>query len=355
MDTRERFLAAMNYGNLDRVPFWEFWGFEKETINRWRCEGLMNMNVTDFFGLDTWEMIQIDTGPIPSFVPRTISEDERSKIEVREDGVTVRVLKNRPTIIYSGIDYPVKDRKDFDKIKKRYNPTDPRRYPKTWSNDLLDYYEKANHPIGLWAPAFFRQAQNHWMGTRNLLIAFHKNPRFVHEMFSFWADFLIETTRQAVENAKIDFVCLTEDIAGRNGPLISPRIYREFILPYEKEVIEFFKRNGITIVMVDCSGDITQLIPIFLEAGYNCLTPVEAQAGMNVLKLRREYGKELRFIGNISLQAIIKGGETIIREVSSKAPLVKEGGYIPSTDDIVSPDVSLQNYAYYLKILKKFL
>jgi len=127
MNTRERFLAAMNYGNLDRVPFWEFWGFEKETINRWRCEGLMNMDVTDFFGLDTWELIQIDTGPIPSFVPRTISGDERSRIEVREDGVTVRVLKNRPTIIYSGIYYPIKDRKDFDKIKKRYNPMDPPR------------------------------------------------------------------------------------------------------------------------------------------------------------------------------------------------------------------------------------
>ncbi len=113
MNTRKRFLAAMNYGNPDRVPFWEFWGFKKETVNRWLCEGLMNMNVTDFFGLNTWEMIQIDTGSIPRFVPRTRSEDERSRIEVREDRVTVRVLKNRPTIIYSGIDYPVKNRKDF--------------------------------------------------------------------------------------------------------------------------------------------------------------------------------------------------------------------------------------------------
>ncbi|MEM1582272.1 MAG: hypothetical protein QXK89_07160 [Candidatus Bathyarchaeia archaeon] len=57
------------------MPLWEFWGFEGEKINRWQCEGLMN--VTDFFGSDTWELVQIYTGPIPRFVPRTISEDEK--------------------------------------------------------------------------------------------------------------------------------------------------------------------------------------------------------------------------------------------------------------------------------------
>ncbi len=345
----------MNYESFDRVPLWEFWGFETETINRWHREGLLDMSVTDFFELDTWELVQIDSGSIPRFVSKTISEDERYRIVNREDGVTVKVSRDRPNMIYIGLDYPVKNRTDFERIKKRYKPTDMMRYPKAWSDELLDYYEEAEHPIGLWAPGFFRQAQNHWMGTKETLVAFHKDPKLVHEMFSFWAEFLIEAMRQVVENAKIDFVCLTEDIAGRDGALISPRMYSEFILPYEKEVLAFFKKNGIATLMVDCSGNIEHLIPVFLEAGYNCLTPVETQAGMDVLQLNKAYGKKLRYIGNMSLQAIVEGGEIIEKEVEYKASLVKKGGYIPSTDDIVSPDVPLKNYTRYLNILKTLL
>jgi len=82
-------------------------------------------------------------------------------------------------------------------------------------------------------------------------------------MLSFWAWFLIEATKLVVENTRIDLVCLTGDVVCKNGSIISPRMYSKFFF-LRKEVISFFKSKEIDIVMVDCSGSIIQLIPIFL-------------------------------------------------------------------------------------------
>ncbi len=174
-------------------------------------------------------------------------------------------------------------------------------------------------------------------------------------MFDFFVDFQIEAARKAVEEAKIDFATIWEDMAYRTGPHISPKAFEEFMLPGYKRITAFLRKNGIDIIMVDSDGDIRPLVPLFLEGGVNCLYPLEVQAGMNWVELRKRFGKKFRAIGNIDKRALINGLDAIEKEVDAKLSMAMDGGYIPSIDHAVPADVPFQNYVYYVKLLKKRL
>jgi len=172
-------------------------------------------------------------------------------------------------------------------------------------------------------------------------------------MFDFFVDFQIEAARKAVEEANIDFATIWEDMAYRTGPQISPKAFEEFMLPRYKRVTAFLRKNGIDIIMVDSDGDIGPLVPLFLEGGVNCLYPLEVQAGMNWVELRKRFGKKFRAIGNIDKMALINGLDAIEKEVDAKLSMAMDVGYIPSIDQAVPADVPFQNYVYYVKLLKK--
>ena len=102
-------------------------------------------------------------------------------------------------------------------------------------------------------------------------------------------------------------------------------------------------------ISLDSDGDITKLIPIWLEGGVNVIYPFEVQAGMDVIKARKEFGKELRMIGGFDKRACAKGKKAIDKEFDRLEPLVKEGGYILSPDHSFPPDVSFENYRYFME------
>ena len=107
------------------------------------------------------------------------------------------------------------------------------------------------------------------------------------------------------------------------------------------------------LIFVDIDGDVTKLVPLWLEAGVNGILPFEVQCGMDVNAFRREYGKELLMMGGINKRALITGGKDIDDELRRVAPLVEEGGYIPWLDHSVPPDVSYDNFLYYMDGLQK--
>lgn len=355
MNARERFRRTMHYENPDRLPFYQFIGFWSETTNRWYGEGLpTGMSVQDYFGFDKREMIPLDYGPIPQFVPKTLHEDERYRTEVRTNGITVKVLKTN-TSMPGFIEFPVKTRADWENIKKRYDPKDAKRYPKTWGDELIDYYNTVDHPVGIHLGSCFGWAR-FLMGLQKLAVSFYREPDLVHEIMDFWADFTVELIKPAVEAVKFDFATIWEDMAYKNGPHISPRQFREFMLPSYKKVTEYAKSNGIDIIMVDTDGNHEAITALFLEGGVNCLYPLEVRAGMDALLIRKKYGRELRLVGNIDKTALVIGKDAIKKEIDSKLPfLVKDQGYIPSVDHCVPADVPFEHFKYYVSLIKQYI
>ncbi|MEM1515235.1 MAG: hypothetical protein QXH24_04205, partial [Candidatus Bathyarchaeia archaeon] len=94
---------------------------------------------------------------------------------------------------------------------------------------------------------------------------------------------ILRAIEKAVKEIKpiIDFAHWWEDMCYNNGPLISPRLFKEFMVPEYKRVTSFLKDHGIWINIVDCDGNINSLVPLWLEAGINCMFPLEVRAGTN--------------------------------------------------------------------------
>jgi uroporphyrinogen decarboxylase len=133
---------------------------------------------------------------------------------------------------------------------------------------------------------------------------------------------------------------------------VNPEVFRRFALPHYQRVCCWLREQGIQHIGLDSDGNISQLIPIWLEGGINMLWPFEVQSGMDVVAVRREYGKDLVIMGGIDKREIAKGGKTMQREVDRVMPLVEDGGYLPELDHSVPPDVSWPVFCEYIDYLK---
>jgi len=380
LDVRERFLKTMRFEKVDRPPLCEFIGYWPETVQRWYKEGLpVGADLEAYFGFDRgltpnpWMTevslsyslsghvdidpgkVPIDYGPIPRYGPKVLEEDERYRLVLDAAGIKKRFVKGRITGMPQFLEHPVKDRRDFQGMKPRFDPDDTRRLPRNLTDDMIEYYNKRKFPLGVEFPGFFATGRT-LMGTERLLISFFKAPSQVEEIMDFWGNFLTAVLERVVEHIRIDYAVSFEDMAYKKGPHISPRLFREFMQPQYKKVTSMLRRNGVDVVIVDSDGNIEPLVASLLESGVNGILPLEVGAGMNAVSLRKKYGKSLRMIGNINKKALLAGPEAITKDLESKVrELVKEGGYIPGIDHEVPEDISFSNYCFYVDHLKRIL
>jgi len=376
MSTRERFLKCMRFEPVDRPPNYEL-GYWYQTVQRWLKEGMpleaypwINEKVPEgeedgplyghkYFGIAQRPALPINFGPIPPFEYKVIQETERYLLFRDELGRLRKALKpgtvgGMRMSMDTYIDFPVKDRKDFEEMKKRHDPHDPRRYPNNWREIVARYSDDRKVPvclvpngsIGLYSK--LRQ----WMGTFGISKAFFRQPRLVHDMLDFITDFIIETVKKAIHDVHADYFNFFEDFAAKGGPHISPRIFKEFFLPRYQRVTKFLRKNGIEIIWLDTDGDARALIPLLIEAGITCLWPLEIASGMEPEKIREEYGHQLALSGGIDKRALFGNKKSIEKELSKIPELIADGGYIPTIDHAVPPEVPYENWLinYYLII-----
>ncbi len=105
---------------------------------------------------------------------------------------------------------------------------------------------------------------------------------------------------------------------------------------------------------MDCDGNIEQLIPLWLEAGINGVWPLEVAAGMDALRLRQRYGRDLLLVGGIDKRELARDRAAVHAEVLRQVPCLNEqGGYIATVDHSVPPDVPFDNYVYFRELLRE--
>ena len=369
MNNLERFLAVMAYDPVDRVPNWEL-GVWPQTRDRWEAEGLdpttLHWRWFDGeakLGMDPKEFIPFNGKLVPPFEYQVYEEDART-ITFRDGLGRIRRALKEGTVgggrmsMDTYLSFPVESMADWKAIKKRLDPTSPQRYEPNWELLRLTGWSRREHPL-IFGPntsteGFYWFARE-MMGTEGLSYAFFDQPNLVHDMMEFRATFLIEAARPVLERIDVEYIILSEDMAMKTGPLISPRLYRTFIYPRLRRVVEFYKEHGVRYVGVDTDGNPEALIPMLMEAGIEILWPLERAAGQDPLRLREVYGRSLRLWGGVDKRVLVEGPEAIDRHLRRLAPLVEEGGFIPTVDHTVPPDVSWENFQYYMAQKDKLL
>jgi len=355
MTQRERFLRTLRFEPVD-IPFVRAVGGWAETSERWRREGWDGRSLTEIFGTDSIGHVPVYYGPAPRFEYQLIEEDETHRVYVNHEGIIMREFKE-----YSGnssmpqfLKFPVENEADFDHLlNERLKAKTDERIPQNWADHVARWATR-DYALMCFADrwgGFFGSLRN-MMGVENLCMAFYDNPSLVERMMEQRADVIIEITAKILEDVELDVFAFWEDMAYNAGPLIGPELYRKFAFPHYRRVCDWLRSRGVKFIGLDSDGDISELIPIWLDAGINVLWPFEVAAGMDVCAVRQKYAHELALIGGVDKRAVAAGGATMRREVDRVMPLVEEGGYIPELDHSAPPDISWANMCEYMEYLK---
>ena len=364
MTDRERFIATMHYRPRDRSPICDF-NYWPETIDVWHEQGLPkdiehaydgSRGTDDFFGLD-----RFTGGPScnpdlsPAFEPRVLEDRGDHELVQQADGVTVLRKKHMGSIpMHHG--HLLTDRQSWNQhYKPRLDPSHPARYPTPWDAAVaLWKNDRRERPVSLNGGSLYGRLRD-WMGVENLSMVVYDDPAFFEEMVTTVADCIIGTLTRALETGGVFDGCgMWEDMCYSGGPLLSPAHFTRFLVPHYRRITSLLHRYGVDVVWVDCDGKIDALIPLWLEAGVNCMFPVEVGTWhADPLQLRATFGKDLLMMGGFDKHILQGTPRQIEAEVQRLTPLVEEGGYIGFADHRVPPDVPLANYMFYLKAVRQ--
>ena len=188
------------------------------------------------------------------------------------------------------------------------------------------------------------------------------DPEYIKEVYDKQTDIALENFRKINDACgdKIDImlICAT-DHAHQHGLLISTEQYDELYLPYHKKMTEWVHKNTKWKTMKHCCGAVTQLIPSFIEAGFDILNPVQTSAAnMAPEMLKREFGKDITFWGGgVDTQHVLPFGtpEEVRRQVLERCEIFgKDGGFVFNPIHVVQRDVPLENIVAMINAVKEF-
>jgi len=366
MTSRERHLAALLFQTPDRVPF-SPGGPREKTLLRWHSEGLAE-------GRDYMEAVHEELG-IPRERTGWLQPDvnfrmhptfEEKVLEHRDGHYVVQDWMGNITEISDEYDYtyircakdfvtrkwhrfPVADRAQFAEMKKRYDAGAPCRYPADFTARVAQLKNR-DHVTRVAVAGPFWQLRE-WCGFEPLCMMFVEDPEFVREMTIFWTEFVSRTMRRALDAGIVDFIHISEDMAYKEKSMISPAMARDFLLPAWERWTTEARQAGVAVVDMDSDGKVDELIPLWIEAGINVCDPLEVAAGNDINEYRRAFGRRMGYAGGVDKRCIAKGGTVIEAELARIAPVVRDGGYIPSCDHGVPPDISWPDFLHYSRLL----
>ncbi|MDD5707064.1 MAG: uroporphyrinogen decarboxylase family protein [Kiritimatiellae bacterium] len=351
MDALTRWLKTMRFEAVDRPPLCPGGPWES-TLRRWEREGLpKGADLTDYFGLDrlTFRHIAIETVLHPPFEERVLEDHDDYVIKLDRHGARVKDLKNDVTMP-EFLEYPIKGSADLAWLRAKLDPAAPGRIQPDWLQQA-----RAARAAGaglLCNGGMYFAFLNEHMGTEPLMYAYADAPDFIHAVNDRQCACCEMALKTSLPHVKLDFVGYHEDMAYKNGPLISPALFREFMTPYYQRIRRVTEPFGVDLHYMDSDGDIRELIPLWLECGIDLFAPMEVAAGMDVVAIRKEYGHRVRMSGGFDKRILAADKTAIQREVERLRPVIEDGGYVPACDHGVPHDVSLENFRHFVECLK---
>lgn len=356
MTHRERFLRVLRYEHVDRTPYWATGGWG-QTMRRWHAEGFPEgADLNQYFGSERTVGIPVYYGPWPMFPREVIREDGEKEIVRNHEGIIMQVYKHDwDQSMPHFLEFPVKTRADYRKvIKPRLTGPPEDRLPADWKRKCESWKSRTD-PLCLFGDrwsGFFGPLRN-IMGLENLAMAFYDDPALVEEMMDDICENVLAISARILDDTDIDYWGFWEDMGMKTGPLLSPTMFRKYMVPRYRRVTDFLRSRGVQYIGVDSDGDVHDLIPHWLHAGLNLLWPCEIAANMEPGPIKKKYGRDLTLFGGIDKRAIAAGPKAIDEELKKVPPLVAGGGYVPMVDHSCPPDISWSNCCYYMEKLRK--
>ena len=351
---RERFKRQMNFQPVDRSFNMEF-GYWEENYSQWPMfveNGITNeQQANEFFAFDPIHGVDTHTWMDPPFPYKEIERRGDKVIVQNSDGLTAEVMASNQSSIPHYTDSAIKNPDDWLRVKKeRFQLNSPGR---TLDVDRIirSHPPTRDYPLGVDCGSMIGRIRD-MLTFEGVCYAWADYPEMLEDM--------VETCCQLVESqldkvlGKVDFDYASgwEDICFNYGPILPPSFFKEVVAPRYKRICKKLHDHGIDLWYTDCDGDVRPLLPIFMESGINCLFPYEVNSCTHPGELLDQY-PNLRIMGGVDKMKLIEGPAATKAYLESLVPYVKRGGFIPFCDHRCPPDVTPENYLYYLDLKEK--
>jgi hypothetical protein len=370
-------------------PFFFGAGLWKDTFRRWVREGMPaalfdekaknellvgRQDQLEFVSPNAGSLDMSDTGDhtwgpplVPYYEEKVISEDDEYLVRIVRDGATTRVNKKDRESMPQWIDYPVKTIADYHEYRKRLDPHSPERFPEGWdriSDETVGFplapgqagkhMNERDFPLGMMALTLYG-GPRYAMGLENMSLAVYDDTALVEEMMDWQTHFSCEMLKKVfASGVTFDFAWMFEDMCYKTASLVSPDFVRRHMVPRYRKVVDLLNAHGVQTIILDSDGQIGELLPIWIDCGINGSYPCEVASGMDGLALRRAFGKNLLLVGNIDKRTLSKGKAEMDAELARVREILKTGGYFPSVDHHIPPDVPYENFVYFMDRLRSF-
>jgi len=339
MNSLERVVTALERREPDQVPFFEC------VIDERVIEALMPG--ADYFEFNEW--IGLDT------VSQNRSSWSRDNVEMideekglfRDKWGVIRAFGPESTPV--PVEGPIKSPEDL----KHYTPPDPN------ADDVLGQlpeiiarYKGRKAITAICRDAFFNPA--FLRGTENYLMDMVDHPRLVHELVEICLSYDIPAMQRMVA-AGVDVVVFGDDYADKHSTLMSPKHFREFVLPGLKRCVDAAHEAGAYVVK-HTDGNIMPIIDMIVETGIDGLNPLEPQAGMDIGRIKDRYGDRIALVGNIDCgyllsQAPVEEVRRVTRQTIRRA--APGGGYCLSSSNSIHSSVKPENFMAMIQTLRE--
>lgn len=353
--TREEYIELMTFGGFERQMFVELFGPLVGLDGEWKQQGAKQEEIElTHFCFDYVDAIGTggNVGVRRGYKPVIIEETNEHIIQRDELGRTTKLCKGVASIPLP-LDYPVKDMDSWLKIKHFYTFHEERI---DW--DIVEKSIKLQKEGSLVVASMLGgfDLPRQLMGEEEGCICYYEQPELMMDIMQTISDTAFKVFDRISDKLGIDNLFVHEDMAGKSGPLVGPNIISEFIKPYYLRTWEMLSSKGTKIFSQDSDGNMNSVIDAFLECGLTTMLPMEPAAGMDVVELRKKYGKRLSFKGGIDKHVLRKGKEDILKELEYKMqPIMQEGGMVFGIDHRIPNGTSIENYRYYVNTAREVL
>lgn len=345
---KERIGNILRRKPVDRIGLFEhFWS---DTHKVWTQNGWIKPGESfeDHFNYDLQLHWAFNMVADLDFEPVTLEETEETILQRDGNGALLRHHKLHDSTP-EHVDFAVKERKAWEDLIKPKLVADTRRIDFAGFRQTKQHAEEKQR-FFCWSGINVFELMHPVCGHEYMLMGMALDPAWIKDMVDTYSRLTIELMEIlfAAEGYP-DGIWFYEDMGYKQHPFMSPRMYREIILPGHIRTVQWAKSRGLPVIMHSC-GYVEPLVPGMIEAGVDCLQVIEVKAGMDLLKLHRDFGDRLSFMGGIDVRVLYNNDKSEIdAELERKIPVVKGNyGYVLHSDHSIPSNVTHDTYRYFI-------
>jgi len=338
-DTVERIIGHETYLRAkakSQIAFWE--GRHDEVAQSWLEDHLelhrrLELDIVTF-PMATWEMPPPTDDPPPRRVDATTWEDRFGRIyKLSETTWDITCVRD-----------PVRDARVFTAGEFERRPERPVRDERSWR--ILDtVIQRLKGEKYICGPSGGSIGIVLLGGMERGLLELASNPEAVRAATAF----RVREQNLADEvmiHADADAVLWAEDLGFKTGPLIGPAMFRDLFLEANKARARHVKERFGKRILKHCCGNINLLMDFFVDIGYDAYQSIQPTAGMDLCRLKKEYGDRITLWGGVAVEHLVGGTPEEVRgDVRRAMACAKPGGrFILGTSHSVAVGTKYENY-----------